>query len=183
MTTSCRPLHTTFIDIQCLSPKDLYQTLSESISANKHVCSLQLVSRANPNKADPQHIATSNPLVEISLSKAMMRGSCKQLISSLFAHMCLTPHSPQWVRALCSDTISSANMDHLGKKPNPSSGQPILPSLACVMICTNLQPDCPPSQVSNHRLASRNKRITGEYWISHGDCAYCLTVNTYSALT
>lgn len=45
----------------------------------------------------------------------MMRGSCKQLISSLFAHMCLTPQSPQWVLALCSDTISSANMDHLEK--------------------------------------------------------------------
>ncbi|TNN80504.1 hypothetical protein EYF80_009243 [Liparis tanakae] len=80
----------------------------------------QLLSRANPNIADPQHIATSNPLVEISLSKAMMRGSCKQLISSLFAHMCLTPHSPQWVLALCSDTISSANMDHLGEKKKQS---------------------------------------------------------------
>lgn len=61
-----------------------------------------------------------------------MSGSCKQLISSLFAHMCLTPHSPQWVLALCSDTISSANVDHLEK---PSSGWPILPSLASVMIC------------------------------------------------
>lgn len=54
------------------------------------------------------------------LSQAMMRGSCKQLISSLFAHMCLTPHGPQWVLGLCSDTISSANIGHWkkgGKKP------------------------------------------------------------------
>lgn len=32
-----------------------------------------------------------------SLSQTIMRSLCKQLISSLFAHMCLTPHIPQWV--------------------------------------------------------------------------------------
>lgn len=63
-----------------------------------------------------QHTDTSNPLVEMSLSEAVMRGSYKQLISSLFAHMRLTPLNPSWALALRSETISSANMDHFGKK-------------------------------------------------------------------
>lgn len=99
-----------------------FSILSENIYADKHICFLRGInpsSGANPDNADPPHTATLNPLVEISLSKAMMRGSYKQLISSLFAHMCLTPLSPQWVQALCNETISSANMDNLEKKKNP----------------------------------------------------------------
>lgn len=104
--------------------------LSKNIYADKHICSLWGMNPsrgAKPDNAHPPHTATLNPLVEISLSKAMMRGSYKQLISSLFAHMCLTPLSPQWVLALCNETISSANMDNLKEKNNPSSTWAILP--------------------------------------------------------
>lgn len=105
----------------------------------------------------------SHPPPPLFLSQAMMRGSCKQLISSLFAHMCLTPHGPQWVLGLCSDTISSANIDHRkkGKKTqnNSSSGWSVQVSLTRVTVWKDGDAVCPPNQGP----ATRNSRYKLKY--------------------
>lgn len=143
--------------IQCKYPVnlDLLQNLKgEHHCRQPYLLAKQLESCANLNNAVPHHITTSNPLVDASPYKAMMRGSCKQLISSLFAHMCLTPHSPQWILALCSDTISSASMDHLEKPPIPLLVGLFCPHWLVLRSARIVQPVCPPSQVPIQELAS-----------------------------
>lgn len=128
-------------------------------------CVSQTMQLMHGSPLNPHHhqLTPSPRPPPLFLSQAMMRGSCKQLISSLFAHMCLTPHGPQWVLGLCSDTISSANIGHWkkgGKKQNSSSGWSVRVSLTRVTVCRDGDAVCPPYQGP----ATRNWRYKLKYW-------------------